>query len=322
MSSPPQAVRTAAPPFERLGRRWRTCLESCRDVQHFSLLREDRSRWMSRPPFRGFCVFSCGWYAEAHGHAWKRHDLNESVFIYCTAGKGVYSAAGQSWSVARGDLLYCPPLSRHAYAADARDPWSIYWMHVSGPELAACVDLFGVGPGRPVVSVGIRPRAIAAFRAMFHFMKAPLTDSRMLALASNARLALACLALESGEETTSESIGAGIQRVIDHMEAHLAEPAQAGAWRSLFGGSRTHFHRQFRRATGHTPGDYFMRLKVRKAAGLLATSGQRVAEIAEAVGVGDPYYFSRLFRRIMGVSPRRYREGHASPEFASASAAR
>jgi AraC-like DNA-binding protein len=143
----------------------------------------------------------------------------------------------------------------------------------------------------------------------------------MLALASNARLALACLALESGEETTSESIGAGIQRVIDHVEAHIADPAQAGAWRSLFGGSRSHFHRQFLRATGHTTSDYFMRLKVRKACGLLATSGQRIAEIAEEVGVGDPYYFSRLFRRITGVCPRQYREGHTSPAFGHASTA-
>lgn len=311
------SARPVPPPYEPLGRRWRNCLQSCRDVLHLSLQRADRARWMSRPVWRGFRVFSCGWYAEAHGHTWKRHDLNEGVFIYCTAGKGVYSAEGRRWPVGRGDLLYCPPLSRHAYAADARDPWSIYWMHVSGPELPACVQMLGLGPDRPVIAVGIRPRAIAAFRALFHFMQSPLTDSRMLALASNARLALACLALESGEDTTSESIGAGIQRVIDHMEAHIAEPAPTGAWRALFGGSRSHFHRQFRRATGRTPGDYFMRLKVRKAAGLLATSRQRVAEISEAVGVGDPYYFSRLFRRIMGVSPRGYREGHASPEFAS-----
>jgi AraC-like DNA-binding protein len=55
------------------------------------------------------------------------------------------------------------------------------------------------------------------------------------------------------------------------------------------------------------PNDYFLRLKVRKACGLRATSNLRIGEIAERVGIADPYKFSRQFRRVTGTSPRAYR---------------
>ncbi|RME70993.1 MAG: AraC family transcriptional regulator, partial [Verrucomicrobia bacterium] len=55
------------------------------------------------------------------------------------------------------------------------------------------------------------------------------------------------------------------------------------------------------------PLDYFNRLKVQRACELLATTTLSIAEIAEQLGFDDPYYFSRLFRKIMGMAPRVYR---------------
>jgi YesN/AraC family two-component response regulator len=48
-------------------------------------------------------------------------------------------------------------------------------------------------------------------------------------------------------------------------------------------------------------------MKVQHACGLLDTSDLRIEEIAALIGYEDPFYFSRLFRRIMAKSPRDYR---------------
>lgn len=296
-----------AVPFERGALEWRQYSKPYRDALYLYWPVADRKIWMKSPPWNELCLFSCGWYVEAHRHFWERRGVNEGVYIYCTAGKGFYRCAGRQWTISPGELLCCPPLSHHSYGADPRDPWTIFWMHVSGHEVRIHADLLGFTPSQPVRRVGIRPRAIAAFRTLFHFMKPPLTEARMAALSHGARLVLACLALENGEVVASETIGAGIQCITDHMERHVAEAADLPAWLKLFGGSRSHFQRQFKRATGYAPNDYFLRLKIRKACGLLATSNLRVGEIAERVGIADPYYFSRQFRRVTGASPRAYR---------------
>ncbi|MDR0449883.1 MAG: helix-turn-helix transcriptional regulator, partial [Treponema sp.] len=59
--------------------------------------------------------------------------------------------------------------------------------------------------------------------------------------------------------------------------------------------------------TGYAPMEYFLRLKIQAAARDIFFSDSLIQDIAAIYGIEDPYYFSRLFKRIMGVSPRQYR---------------
>ena len=51
------------------------------------------------------------------------------------------------------------------------------------------------------------------------------------------------------------------------------------------------------------PMEYLIQLRIQKACTLLDTTNQPVARIGSAVGYDDPYYFSRIFHKIMGASP-------------------
>lgn len=65
--------------------------------------------------------------------------------------------------------------------------------------------------------------------------------------------------------------------------------------------------RLFRRYTGESPHQVLMRLKMNEAAAQLAGGGSTVKSAAAAVGFADPYHFSRVFKRLYGVAPTRFR---------------
>lgn len=69
-----------------------------------------------------------------------------------------------------------------------------------------------------------------------------------------------------------------------------------------------HFCRLFRQVTGHTVIDYTNRFRCQKAKLLLASTELSVAEICDALGFSDPAYFSRCFSKVVGRSPRAFRE--------------
>jgi AraC family transcriptional regulator of arabinose operon len=71
--------------------------------------------------------------------------------------------------------------------------------------------------------------------------------------------------------------------------------------------SRTHFVAAFRRAAGVPPMRFFHRLRIARACELLETSDVPVGPIATAVGYRDYRYFDRMFRRVVGQTPRDYR---------------
>jgi len=75
--------------------------------------------------------------------------------------------------------------------------------------------------------------------------------------------------------------------------------------------SVTHFSSLFRKKTGHSPIEYFNHLKIQKACQYLTFTAMKVKEIAFLIGIEDQYYFSRMFTRLMGVSPSNYRKRYA-----------
>ena len=102
-----------------------------------------------------------------------------------------------------------------------------------------------------------------------------------------------------------------LRRVLDHMEAHLAEPFDLDALAALCGMSRFHFSRSFRTTTGQTPSGWFMQRRVQEASEMLLKTNLSIIEIALGIGYDSPSHFAQVFRRVTGLSPRNYRKMHS-----------
>lgn len=75
---------------------------------------------------------------------------------------------------------------------------------------------------------------------------------------------------------------------------------------------RTMFFRQVKSLTGETPADYIRRARMRQAAELLANTNEEklnVSEVSFRVGIDDPHYFIKLFRKQYGITPKKYQQG-------------
>jgi ABC-type sugar transport system ATPase subunit len=81
--------------------------------------------------------------------------------------------------------------------------------------------------------------------------------------------------------------------------------------------SYENFRRRFKRETGMSPNQFFLKVKMDKAKEMLMYSSMSVKSVAEALGFSDPYHFSKLFKEKEKVSPVQYRkekrEGSTDP---------
>jgi len=106
-------------------------------------------------------------------------------------------------------------------------------------------------------------------------------------------------------------------RVLKDANLHRAVQAMHGAperdWSledlALESGlSRAAFAQRFKRTAGDTPAHYLARIRIQRAMDLLRATDENLDRIAERVGYGDPFVFSKAFKRLQGVSPREYRK--------------
>ena len=95
---------------------------------------------------------------------------------------------------------------------------------------------------------------------------------------------------------------------IDFMKKNISEVLTVEKIAAEANLSVSHFTYLFKNKTGFTPIEYFNHLKIQQACQYLLFTELRVKEISYELGIDDPYYFTRIFTKVMGMSPNTYRE--------------
>ncbi len=121
---------------------------------------------------------------------------------------------------------------------------------------------------------------------------------------------LVCLARQQVREA-GETHDA-IKRVIHWIHGNYDKRVDVEKLIELSSLTRSAFFREFKRATGNTPHEFFMRVKLEAAKLMLKTTSLKMTEIAHALGFYDEFHFSKLFKNMYSLSPSSYRSGAES----------
>ncbi|HEX7052705.1 MAG TPA: helix-turn-helix domain-containing protein [Burkholderiales bacterium] len=111
---------------------------------------------------------------------------------------------------------------------------------------------------------------------------------------------------------TRQAQDAIVGRCQEWIAEHYRESAPVAAMVRLSGLAERSFNRRFKQATGLSPIEYVHTLRLEEAKHMLETSSRPIEAIAEEVGYEDAGFFSRLFRRSVGLTPAQYRKRFAS----------
>jgi AraC-like DNA-binding protein len=95
--------------------------------------------------------------------------------------------------------------------------------------------------------------------------------------------------------------------VVDYIETHLAEKMMATDLADLIDVSVGHMIRTFKVSVGVPPFHYIARRRVELACTMMSTTREQLSQIAIACGMCDQAHFSRVFRRMIGMSPSAWR---------------
>jgi len=112
--------------------------------------------------------------------------------------------------------------------------------------------------------------------------------------------------LEEKTEQTDISAQDAVEKAIAYVNEHYYEKITLTGIAQMVGVSSSYFSTIFSRLTGENLIAYITRLRIEKAAELIRSGSFNLTETAFMVGYEDYAYFSRIFRKAMGVSPRDY----------------
>ena len=97
------------------------------------------------------------------------------------------------------------------------------------------------------------------------------------------------------------------------MSRHLEENLKLEDIAEEFELSKSYLNAIFQKYTQHPPMDFFLNLKMKRARRLLRATDSYVYEVARQLGYSDQYYFSRIFKKVVGMSPKEYKHSDNPP---------
>ena len=220
--------------------------------------------------------------------------------IYVKSGKLTVKEPKTTVSLSAGDCYLFRPHEPQNYAV--KDTKATYfWIHFTGSaveEMLAFLD-------RHHFHLGDFPE-IESF--CFSFYRSFQITKTFISLTYEGRLItlfgkIAERLQNEKERKNTERLAA----VLTHIDAVFPRKPSNEELAGVFRMSKYHFIKVFKATMGETPQSYLNRLLVEKARLLLRDTSLSVSEIAQKLGIDDPLYFSRLFKKHSGISPLRYR---------------
>ena len=279
------------------------------EIMISSRLPQDVARQQAEHPLlRALWVGSAGYFPRARGHLTVRaaDEVTFYLMMYCLEGRGWFQSGEKRWNVGRGDLVVALRGVAHGYGADDEDPWTIQFAHFDGVDVPALLQLASIHPDGLVVSVGQQSSLFGAFNEMLAILQSGYSLHHLMIASSALRMMLSRVALINTYTLSAPSQGLDVQQVIQTMLEQISARCSLDDFARRANMSESAFAHGFRAKTGYSPIDYFLRLKIQKACELLETSTLQIGEISRSLGYEDQYYFSRLFKKFMGVSPSQY----------------
>jgi AraC-like DNA-binding protein len=254
-------------------------------------------------------VTDIGYYPKAKFHYRERfHGAEQHILIYCHEGKGKVKIRKTEYKIEAGDFITIPIKMAHTYAADEKDPWTIFWIHFKGTVSNQIVSNIEKKIGLKGFILN-NEKSIELFNEIYtQLERGYSSDNLMYANMCLWHFLTTFLFNDKYDTSGKLSNKDSIDLVIDYLSNHINKVLSLEEMAKEVNLSPSHFSYLFKKKTGFSPIEYFNHLKVQKACQYLLFTKLRIKEISQELGIEDPYYFSRMFTKVMGLAPNDYRE--------------
>lgn len=276
----------------------------------FRLPMRAERRMLDRPFTRDLVVTDIGYYPRADGHLVERRTGSPShILVFCLQGRGWVSWGGRRREVAPMDAFWIPTGEAHTYGAHRSDPWQIYWVHAYGRSIEDLLAWTPLTRNRPLTAFSNANALRRQFNALLQRIESGYTDHTLLEMSRFFVSLTTLLHVDAGPVRKIEQ-RERIEKAMDGMRKTLSAPLTLEEYARSAGFSVSQFSHLFKKHYGTSPMAYFIELRIQRAKELLDSTGLSVKEVAWELGFDDQLYFSRIFKKVSGISPTTYRLDH------------
>lgn len=248
------------------------------------------------------------------------HDALAEIIVIAD-GRGTYSIDGTAFSASKGDLFVINPNSLHALMSDPNEPLNSWTLTMTGLQFPNLPPNYILPPSSyPYFpNCSDSPLIIHMLERMvseYHAERRTMQDVPSNDLIRQSGLSILLLARQSFEARidTAQLPAKQTQRrelaleIMNYIDKHYRESISNNALADHFHISVGHLGHLFTEEFGISPINYQISRRMSDAQWMLIRTDKSINKIAREIGYENPYHFTKLFIKRLGVHPKDYRE--------------
>lgn len=254
-------------------------------------------------------IYNSGYQKCTPGYHMGPLTRNRYLIHHVVSGMGYYVVNGNTFRIQEGDTFLIYPNTVVSYFADQEDPWEYYWVGFLGADVKNLLSKTDFTPQNPVIRTNHSEELKELLLQIYESSGGEYY--RHIRMAGYLYLFLSKLVeySESHEEAVDLSLEYA-KKAVDFISEHYSNPISVLDIAADLGVSRSHLYRIFMKNFSISPQVYLEQFRIRQSRLLLEQTALSISEIASSAGYDDPLHFSKVFKKLYGVSPRGYQKAY------------
>jgi AraC-like DNA-binding protein len=235
--------------------------------------------------------------------------LTEFQILYITRGSGIFeSKATGRKKIAEGNIIHLFPSVWHRYMPDQKTGWKEHWISFNGTIPAEFLKNGILSPEKAVMEIGLNEEIIDLYQQIIELIECQKIGYKEIISSLTFQIIAQIHTAEKSKKFFGKEFETTINKAKIFMADSIDKKINLEELAFELGVGYSWFRRMFRYYTGLAPVQYFLELKLNKAKDLLISTSLPIKEIAVITGFDSQFYFSKFFKKRMGISPIKLRE--------------
>lgn len=252
-------------------------------------------------------VRTCGREASLNGYHWGPGMRAYYLLHHIIDGTYTVEIDGKEYLCQPGDTFFIFPQTAYSMSCSATERCEYCWVGFSGLESDMILQYLRVSKENPIIHSGSTSTVRTLHSEIYNARGETLAAS--FAMASKLYLLFSHLLSETSQKESAEE-NDYLQKALEYIHRHFTEDITVNDVCSHLNVSRSWLFRIFSTLIGESPSNYITAQRLALACSFLRDTQMNISEIADRVGYADSLYFSRIFKKHVGFSPREYRRQH------------
>ncbi len=230
--------------------------------------------------------------------------------LYIASGKAHFFFNEEEETIlTSGNMIVYRPKEMQKYVYYGEDQTEVYWIHFTGSEAKELLRKHGIKDHMNYFYTGTSLEYTRIFKQMITELQQCQPDhEELLAILLRQIFILIHRQITKERKIKNEYLESEMELALQYFNENYNTDINIENYATSRGMSISWFIRSFKQYTGTTPMQYIVNLRITNSQMLLENTTYSITEIAAIVGYDNPLYFSRLFSKQKGVSPKEYRK--------------